>query len=647
MEKVVMSKSACGSSSGGSHPPKNCHPERSEGTFSKVSRFFKWRKMFRFTQQDRVLLLMMIVFSSNSFSQSKTPLLERNISITIINEKTDAALNKIALQGGFTFSYNPALFDINKVVSLSVTKKTVREILNQLFNNKIEYKTKGNYIILQKAKEESIKPETKNETFTVSGYVSDASGEKVQWVSVYDKKSLTSAITNEYGFYKLNLNKSQPNIQLNVSKQNFNDTIVQLKSNANQFLNISISKIHIDTIIKKENNDSLFAAADESVNSIFISAQNQANTNNIKDTIYSKAQIGLLPFVGTNGKLSGNVINDYSLNVFGGYSLGNRKLELAGFFNVNRGDVGGAQFAGFFNVAGGSVKGAQFAGFTNTIRKDVTGFQGAGFVNLVWGNFEGAQFAGFVNTVRGKSYGAQFAGFVNATLDTVRGFQGAGFVNYSHRFTRGTQLAGFVNVTLNRIEGTQIGCFNYAKEVDGTQIGIFNYAKEIKGVPVGLISYVNNGYHKLEVSADEIFYTNIAFRTGVDVFHNIITAGIRPDDFKNPLWTFGYGIGSTVKLGKTVALDFDLSSNQVVENANMDAMNLINKAYVGTDIKLAHKFSMALGVTVNGQLTKTDYYNYPDIFANLKPHIFYEHTYTSDNLNLKMWMGGKIAFQFL
>ena len=49
------------------------------------------------------------------------------------------------------------------------------------------------------------------------------------------------------------------------------------------------------------------------------------NVENIRDTLYREIQISLLPFVGTNGAMSGNVINDFSINMFGGYSLGSRR----------------------------------------------------------------------------------------------------------------------------------------------------------------------------------------------------------------------------------------------------------------------------------------------------------------------------------
>lgn len=591
------------------------------------------------------LILTSILISTNSFSQSKAPLLERNISISISNTKMDDALNKIAQQGGFVFSYNPALIDVNRTVNISVKNKTVREVLNQLFNGKIEYKTKDNYIILQKAKEQSVKPNIKDETFTISGYITDENGEKLQWASIYNKKTLASAITNEYGFYKINQNKTQPVVELTVSKQYYKDTVLKINNLNNQFLNIALTKFKTDTV-KLISSDSLITSAELGANSIFISAENEANTANIKDTIYVKAQVGVLPFVGTNGKLSGNVINDYSFNLFGGYSMGNRKLEISTLFNIERSDASGAQFAGFFNAVGGNVTGAQFSGFANTIKGNVTGFQGTGFVNVAWGNLKGVQAAGYVNVLRSKMHGAQLAGFVNTCIDTVRGFQGAGFVNYANVYTKGVQLAGFVNVTINLVEGAQIGCVNYAREVQGTQVGIFNYCKEIKGTPVGLLSYVKSGYHKFEISSNEIFYTNVAFRSGVSHFHNIITAGIRPYDFADPLWTFGYGIGSTLKLGNKIGLDIDISSNQVVQNANFDALNLINKGYVGLDVSLAKKVSLAFGVTVNGQLTEGSYNGYPDIFTGYKPNVFYDHTYAESDLNLKMWMGASVALRF-
>ena len=94
------------------------------------------------------------------------------------------------------------------------------------------------------------------------------------------------------------------------------------------------------------------------------------------------------------------------------------------------------------------------------------------------------------------------------------------------------QVAGLFNFVAHEIQGAQIGALlNYAEKVKGVQVGLLNIADSVHGVPVGFLSFVAKGYHKIEISADEIFYTNLAFRTGVSQFYNIFTAGVKPDSF--------------------------------------------------------------------------------------------------------------------
>ena len=99
---------------------------------------------------------------------------------------------------------------------------------------------------------------------------------------------------------------------------------------------------------------------------------------------------------------------------------------------------------------------------------------------------------------------------------------------------RGSQIAAMTNFATAKLSGSQISAFyNHGRNVRGTQIGLFNYADTLGGVPIGLISFVKTGYHKLEISADEIFHANLAFRTGVSKFYNILSAGIMPEQNKD------------------------------------------------------------------------------------------------------------------
>ena len=127
-------------------------------------------------------------------TKASTPLLERTITISFEQERMDIVLNKISQQGNFTFSYNPSNVDVSKIMSFSFTGITVREVLDQLFKGAVQYKTRGNYIILTKAHASS--------GTEFSGYIVDeATGKRLKNVSIYDPVSLSSAVTDAYGYF--------------------------------------------------------------------------------------------------------------------------------------------------------------------------------------------------------------------------------------------------------------------------------------------------------------------------------------------------------------------------------------------------------------------------------------------------------------
>jgi hypothetical protein len=189
---------------------------------------------------------------------------------------------------------------------------------------------------------------------------------------------------------------------------------------------------------------------------------------------------------------------------------------------------------------------------------------------------------------------------------------------------------------------------NYARNVDGAQIGLINIADSVKGIQFGLFSFFAKGYHKIEVSADEIFYSNIAFRTGAQHFYNIFTVGAKPHSFKEEQtqWTFGYGVGTSPKLTRWLSVNVDLTANQVVEGNSIEALNLLNKLYLGFEIEPIRKLALTAGVTLNGYVTDANYTLYPELFTDFTPEIIYDRTYSND-YNLKMWWGAKVGLRFL
>lgn len=585
------------------------------------------------------------------------PLLERTITIRLEQDRLDVALKKIAAQAGLTFSYNPDIVDVDKVVNQNFTDKTIREVLDQIFNGSVRYKARGKYVILTKGDGSAAKDQR-----VVTGYVLDqATGKRLKNVSVYDPVSLSSAVTDSYGYFQLEVDQpSGEEVKLAISKLNYSDTIVAVASDRQRLLNIPIRL--------NEEKISTFADSLRQKLKRFwatkIWTPQAANLENIQDTLYRKFQFSVVPFIGTNHKLSGNVINDYSVNLYGGYSLGVEKLELGGLFNIVRGDVNGAQFAGLFNTVGGKVKLVQMAGLINMARDSVTGVQVAGLINMNWNSSQKLSMAGLLNLTHKDSRGVHLAGFGNGTIGKQEGPHVAGLFNFSTKDSRPAQVAGLMNFTVGNMTGAQIsgllnfsakqvtgaqvsGLLNYATRVKGLQLGVINVTDSIHGVPVGLLSFVRKGYHKVEISADEIFYTNVAFRTGVRQFYNIVTVGAKPDSFdkEQTYWTFGYGVGTAPRLSRTLSLNVDLTSNQVVFDQKIEAINMINKVYLGMEVQALKYVGVTFGVTFNAYVTDTNYDKYPSLFTDYTPDFMSDKTYSND-LNMKTWWGAKVGLRF-
>lgn len=603
-------------------------------------------KSNKLTRSVLYLIILVIYFFPFQTTAQSIPPLERVVTISFEKDKYDIVLQRLSKEGKFTFSYSTSLFDPNTTVTGTFTHKTIREILNQLFNGKIVIKEKGNYIILTKAAVPA-EPGSSTVPMVVTGYVSDdETGEKIPEVSIYDKRTLSSVVSNQYGFFKLRIDKPSSVNHISVNKRGYMDTVISIHKEQEVFVEFLLTRERPVITVQEENKsiddsvdieqvvaEEIGSLASPEIKKEEPQKDHHINMLNIRDTLYRDFQVSLVPFIGTNEKLSGNVINDYSLNVLGGYSLGTQKVELGGLFNIDRGHVKGVQAAGLFNAVGGQMSGLQAAGVINMNNKEVKATQLAGTINFNLSGVEGVQVAGTININGGKSKGVQVAGMANIQVQDYQG----------------SQISGLINVATHRISGTQVsGLVNCGRVVKGSQIGVVNIADSMRGVPVGVISLVRKGYHKIELSADEIFYTNLAFRTGVRQFYNIFTAGIKPDTFGDPVWSLGYGIGTAPRLTRWLFLNFDLTANHIEKGHLTLARSLLNKLYMGFDFQITKKLSVTMGATWNAYITSrnTDISEYPVLFTDFTPHITSDKD-IGDSSRLQMWWGGKIGIRFL
>jgi len=540
-------------------------------------------------------------------------ILSKNITLEVSRQRLDNVLEILSNKGDFYFSYNSKIVNKDSLVSISARNKSVQEVLNMLFNTTYEFRESGNYVIIRKAPIRMTmvakKAPEEEKTYYVSGYVYDEqSGTAVNDASIYEKQQLASAITNDQGYFKLKLKGGKVNaVTLFVSKESYEDTSIAVETRHNQEVTITMmpvekpeDKVTVtpvdyltpDSLREVKNNlDSAATTAKSTVDSssvektgmgrFLLSTKQKIQSLNLKGFFAERPfQISFVPGLSSHGKMSGQVINNFSLNVLGGYTAGTNGLEIGGIFNIDKKEVKYVQVAGVFNVVGGRVDGVQIAGVNNTVLNALSGFQVAGVNNHVAGKFSGFQLAGVYNHVSDSVNGLQIAGVMSFARRKLSGMQIAGVGNFSNKETNGVQIAGV---------------FNYSKRLRGLQIGLINIADTSEGFSIGLINIVIKGYHKLSLFSNEVVNVNAAFKTGNSKLYSILQAGVNAGD-SNRVYAFGYGLGSELYLNKkkTLSLNPELST-QYLYLGSWDYANILSRFHLNFNVKLGKYVSLFAG----------------------------------------------------
>lgn len=570
-----------------------------------------------------ISIVFLVLICHSSFAQA---ILNKNLSVNVTGQRLDDVLEIISNKGNFYFSYNSSIIKKDSLVSIAATNKSVKDILDQLFPVGYEYRESGNYLIIRRAPIKltlvTTKAVTENKFYVVTGYVlDDETGYMLPSASIYEKTMLASALTNQDGYFKLKLKSKAKTAALSVSKEFYEDTTVTIEPKYDQQISITIVPISSEdriTIVRPEDYflpDSLKIAVEKEnttttytyvkvdsttvertgMGRFLLSSKQRIQTINLKKFFTERPfQISFVPGLSTHGSMSSQVINNFSLNVLGGYSGGVNGVELGGVFNIDKKNVKFFQAGGVFNIVGGSVKGVQLAGVTNTV------------------------------------------------LDSVKGFQVAGVGNFARRKVTGTQIAGVANFANKEIEGSQIaGVINYAKKIKGVQIGLINIADSSDGYCIGLLNFVVNGYHKLSFSTDEYINTNVALKTGTHKLYSILQAGMNVNKSDEKVYSFGYGLGSEFNLGRTFSINPEITA-QHLYLGSWDYLNLLSKAHLNLNLKLGKYVSLFGGPVFNVYYSQQS----PTIsgYKSPTPPSGY-HTYNF-NSRVKGWIGWNAGINF-
>ncbi len=140
-----------------------------------------------------LLFLCVVQLSASVYSQNA------KLSLDMKNRTVKEVLQSIEEQSEFRFFYNEQFVDLNRKVSVSIENENVESILGKIFGGaNISFKVmENNLIIITPA--ERIQTQQK----TITGKVTDSSGQPLPGVSVIIKGTTNGMITNVDGTYSL------------------------------------------------------------------------------------------------------------------------------------------------------------------------------------------------------------------------------------------------------------------------------------------------------------------------------------------------------------------------------------------------------------------------------------------------------------
>lgn len=168
----------------------------------------RFKQIFRIMRISTFLLMVCVFcsYAGNVHSQNA------RVSIRMNNVKLDKILNEIESQTDYLFIYNNQV-NINKIASVRAKNEAVAQVLDKILaNTGINYELEGTHIIL--TTEDVKSTNTAQQVKTITGIVTDTSGEAIIGANIRIKGTTTGTITDIDGKFSI---EAEPRSVIEVS----------------------------------------------------------------------------------------------------------------------------------------------------------------------------------------------------------------------------------------------------------------------------------------------------------------------------------------------------------------------------------------------------------------------------------------------
>ncbi|WP_212192278.1 peptidase associated/transthyretin-like domain-containing protein [Carboxylicivirga sediminis] len=567
------------------------------------------------------------------------------VTMQLQDEPLAQVLTELESQLDFNFSYEAQLFDANRRVSIHANKSPLKKVLKSTLGNRYNFKVVGTHVIIQR----TLAPLDKRaDKFSFSGQVVGPDNQPLENAIVYEANRQQATFTSTDGYYQLNFRDKEHPVALSISHIGFRDTVIYVSKGQMQQVRIiplpeqrilpsNFSPMETRSTTTLFGQHQLTGISDIGLAKFMVNDEALYVSNNLNVFNWQRAQVSLLPYVGTNDLMNGLTTNNASFNVIAGYTA----------------QIEGVEFGAVSNFIQNSVYGFQAGGISNVVGKHVSGLQAAGITNVVLGNMEGGQASGVINRVKGHHNGIMAAGVINITegnnhYPSSKGInaQVSGLTNLHLKDTANLQISSVWNQA-EHINGAQISALvNYTKKLNGVQIGIVNIADTLEtGVPIGLINIVKYGYHAIEFSTNELFRYNVAFKTGGNHLYSFLNAS-----FDNYIGA-GYGFGYITNYNRKTSFNIDVYGAALMDpNAETNSyMGTLYRAQLGINYLVFKHFTISTGPAFNFFTLFKDTGSEPPAELNRPSGMYYGGYFLEKAISTQSnqhWIGWHMSVRF-
>ena len=149
-----------------------------------------------------------VIYAADSYAQTS------EISISVKNQTVESVLDQISKKTGYDFFFNNKHVDLNRRVTVDMTKGNVFSLLDQLFaNTNVHYSVLDKKIILTVEGQDNVEG-LQQQTNRIIGKILDVNGDPVIGASILEKGTTNGTISDVDGNFTLSLNKANAELEI-------------------------------------------------------------------------------------------------------------------------------------------------------------------------------------------------------------------------------------------------------------------------------------------------------------------------------------------------------------------------------------------------------------------------------------------------